>query len=726
MVKKDKILVVVESPAKAKTISKYLGKEYVVRASAGHIFDLSTGGKHNFGIDIDKGFIPKYTVIPDKKDKLKAIMNAAKSASSVYLATDDDREGEAIAWHLAEALKSVKVPIKRIKFREITKKGISDALKNIGDLDRGLFDAQQARRVIDRIVGFSVSPLLIHKFGPKLSAGRVQSVAVRIVVDREREIEAFIPEEYWNITATLAKKKELDDSFVAKYSKKVTDEKTAKKIKADLDGDDYNIKSLDESERKRNPPPPLITSSLAKSAAVRYKFTTARTMKAAQSLYEAGMITYMRTDSYRCSGESIMSCRGWLSENGYDCPEKPNFYAVKKKGAKNTKKAKAAAQDAHEAIRPTNVKVTPQNIYSSEDEQKVYRIVWERFVASQMLPALYDNVNAVIETTSGHQLKASGRTLKYAGWLEIAHDLEKESNNDVKLPKLKVGENVILVKPKVVADQKFTKPPPRYSEATLIDELKKQGIGRPSTFAAIMSKITSRNYVERKAGAFCPTDLGKKIVDDLVKYYSFMNINYTANMEQNLDKIADGDLKYLDMLNDFYEPFQGELRKSEMSSNTDYGFECPKCGGKMVLNHGIYGYYLACYDYPKKCKGTISCNIVDDKPVPKESFKSEVVSGVSCPKCKSDMVKRDGKFGPFYACTKYPKCKGTRKAPYGKKCPQCGCDLYATLWKGKDVLFCMGYPSCKYSEDLPKGTIADPKKFAKKKKISKKIRKIIG
>lgn len=712
MSEKSKILVIVESPAKSKTISKYLGSDYIVRASYGHIFDLATTGVHNLGIDIDKGFVPKYKISSDKKDKVASIKKAAQQCRAVYIAADNDREGEAIAWHLAESLKSIKVPIRRVIFNEITKSAIKKSIQSPGDLNADLYDAQQARRVLDRIVGFCVSPILFNKFGKNSSAGRVQSVAVRIIADREQEIEDFKPEEYWNITTDLAKPKKTKDSFTAKLIKKVTTEKVAKKIKGELDNDTYVVFELEEKEKKRNPYPPLITSTLATTAAGRYKFSTSKTMKLAQSLYEAGLITYMRTDSVRCSKDSVSACRDWLGKNGHDCPTKSNAYASKGK-----------AQDAHEAIRPTDVNVTPQNIYKNNDEQKIYRLIWERFIASQMKPAVYDFVSVVVKSSSGHLLKASGRTLKYKGWLGITGDFENEKNDDAKIPQLKVGDELVLVPPKVSAEQKFTQPPPRFSEKTLIKELEKRGIGRPSTYASIMSKITQRNYVEKKSNMFIPTTLGRQVVGDLVKNFKFMNINYTSNLELDLDKIADGHLKYRDMLDGFYSSFKKELKKAVLSESEDYGFKCPKCGGKMILKHGRFGFYLACYDYPKDCKGTISCNMVDGKPEPKGDV-AEIADGVQCPNCGSNMVKRNGKFGPFYACVEYPKCKGTRKVPYGKQCPKCGSELYATIFRGNDLLFCMGYPNCKYSEKLPKGSIPNPQTLCKGK-VPKKIKKIL-
>lgn len=708
-----KTLLIVESPSKAKKISKFLGSDFIVQASVGHVVDLVSAGKNNMGVDIENDFKPKYAIMPDKKDKIKVLIKYASQVDQVYLAPDPDREGEAIAWHLYDILKKKNKNIKRVSFQEITKKAVLAGVAKPRDLDRNLFDAQQARRVLDRIVGFSVSPFLINKFGPNLSAGRVQSVAVKIVVDREREIEAFDPEEYWTITSTLAKS---DEDFVAKYTERVTDEKTATKIKKDLENDSYKVNDVDEFEQKKPAPPPLITSSLASAAAGKHRFTAARTMKAAQALYEAGLITYMRTDSTRIAPEAIDFCREWLKENGYDLPKTPNSYSTK-----------GGAQDAHEAIRPTDVDSTPSNVYLPDDQQKVYSLIWERFVACQMKPALYDSVNAMIKTSSGHELKAAGKTLKYKGWLEITSDGKKDDKN-VMLPPLKKNDKLKLVPPEVEAQQKFTKPPARFSEKSLIEELEKRGIGRPSTYASIMSKITNRNYVERKKSAFIPTDKGKQVVDELTKYFKFMNYGYTADMESKLDKIADGEVTYVDMMTEFYSPFQGQLKQAYMSSNKDYGFRCDKCGKDtpMYLHHGKFGYYLACINYPKTCKKTLSCEMIDEKPVVKSS-RGEIDEKVHCPNCKSPMILLDGKFGPYYGCTEFRRgCKGTRKAPYGKKCPECNSELYATLYKGDGVLFCMGYHTngCRYSEPLPKGKLSDPKKVTGKK-VPKKIRKLI-
>lgn len=715
MVKGSKTLIIVESPGKIKALSKYLGNDFIVKASVGHIVDLTTSGKGNLGVDIENGFKPKYAIIPDKKDKVKAIVSAAGDAKQIYIATDADREGEAIAWHLAEILKKTKLPIFRVTFNEITKKAVTKGVQNPGELDADLYDAQQARRVLDRIVGFSVSPYLIKLLGPKMSAGRVQSVVVRMVVDREREIEAFVPDEYWTITSELAKSSDKNDSFTARYAERVTDEKTAKKIKADLDTDTYKISDIVEDEKKKKPYPPFITTDLVSSAAGKYRFAAPRTMKAAQSLYEAGKITYIRTDSFRLSEDSIADCRTWLTDNNHDIPDKPNLYSTKK-----------GAQDAHEAIRPTDVTLTPKNVLLSEDEQKLYTLIWERFVASQMNPAVYDSVAVTVKTSSDHVLKANGRVLKYKGWLEITSDLEND-DTDLKLPVLKKNDNLILVAPKVKASQKFTKPPSRFTDKTLVKELKKKQIGRPATIVAIMSKITHKSYVVKKSNTFIPTDRGKEIVDNLTKFFEFMDYNYTAAMEDKLDQIAKGKLKYVGMLDEFYKPFKKELKQAYLSDQKDYGFKCDKCGDIMILRHTPkYGFFLGCFGYPD-CRFTLNCEVIDGKPVVNatKNNSKELVPGVQCPKCKAGMYESAGKWGPFYSCSEYSntKCKGTRKVPYGKKCNDCGSELYATIYNEEDVLFCMN-SGCYYKEKLPKGKLANPNKLLAKK-LPKNIKKMI-
>lgn len=713
----SKTLIVVESPKKAKEVQKYLGKDYIVRASMGHVVDLISTPRNRLGVDVENGFKPFYAVIPEKKDKLAAIIDAASLVDQIYLASDPDREGEAIAWHISDHLKGKK-PIRRVLFQEITKAGVKAGLDKVQDLDKNLFDAQQARRVLDRLVGFMVSPFLMDVMGGSLSAGRVQSVTLRLIVDREREIENFKPDEYWSISAALAKPETLDDKFVARYHGKVTNKADATKIKSDLDNDTYDIIEVVAEEKAKSPFPPFTTAKLQQAASRKYKLSADRTMKAAQSLYESGIVSYIRTDSVRSSPESIASVRDWLLDNGHQVPSKPNHYAVK-----------SNAQDAHEAIRPTDVETLPSEKSNlSEDERKVYQLVWERFVASQMKPALYDTLAVTIRSSSGHVLKATGRTLKFKGWLEIMDFKDKEDDDQGKLPNLKKGDVVILVPPKVKAEQKFTQPPPRYKIHSLVEELEKRGIARPSTYAAIITKVTDRQYVEKKADTFYATELGKKVVDLLIQFFDFMQYQYTAEMETQLDQIAEGKLDYLGMLGSFFPKFKDQLRKADSMNEKNYGINCWICSKTMKLKHGKFGYYMSCSDYPN-CKTTRSCEIVNDKPVFKESGSTApVVDGVSCPKCSSTMTIRDGKFGKFYSCTKYPKCNGSAKVPSGHKCDKCGYDMYITVFDGVSKLACMGYPHCRNIVELPEGTPLnwiDPKTIQSKKK-NKAVEKILN
>lgn len=711
----EKTLVIVESPKKEKSIQKYLGNDYIVRSSAGHIADLVSTPNNRLGVDIEKGFKPTYSIIPDKKDRVKGIIDALGKADKVCLATDPDREGEAIAWHLFAALKTKK-PVSRVLFKEITKNGIKHGIENPCELDKKLFDAQQARRVLDRLVGFMVSDYLRRVMNTQVSAGRVQSVAVKLIVDREREIESFKPDEYWPINATLAKTDSLKESFSAKYNEKVTTKDVATKVKADLEKDTFEIINVIATEKAKKPFPPLTTATLQQVASRKYGMSATRIMKAAQALYESGVITYHRTDSVRIEPDSIKSVRKWLEENKFGVPTTPNVFATK-----NT------AQDAHEAIRPTDVSSRSDDLnFSSDDEQKVYSIIWEKFVASQMQSALFDTVAVTIKSSSGLILKANGRILKYKGWLEITDYFDNDDDKDVKLPQLRVGDILTLVPPKVKIEQKFTKPPPRYKDHSFIEDLEKRGIGRPSTYATILTKVTDRNYVEKKKDTFFATDLGKDIVDKLSKFFSFMNYDYTANMELQLDKVEGGELKYVGMLGDFFKLFKVELKSAISSGEKDYGINCTACAKPMRLRHGKFGYYMACDGYPE-CKSTFSCDIVDEKPVKKASnYEIKLVDGVDCPKCQKLMQLKDGKFGKFYSCSAYPKCNGSRKVPYGKKCSKCGNgEMYATVFDGNMKLACMEYPNCKNIEEMPKkvDNWVDPKEL-EKLELSRTVKKM--
>lgn len=691
MAKNSKTLLIVESPAKAKTIQKYLGDDFIVRASYGHIFDLRSGQKDGIGIDLEKGFKLRYCVAKDKKDKVQSIIDASENVEKILLASDMDREGECIAFHLAEIVESAGKPIKRVKFNEITKNGVKKGLENLCDLDPLVYDAQQARRALDRIVGFMASPYLINRIGSNNSAGRVQSVAVKMIVDRDREIENFKPEEYWNIIATLLRNHG-EPSFQAKYQGDLKDKDSADKVKKDLEKDTFVISKIDNKEKKKAPFPPFTTASLTASAAGKYRFAAARTMAAAQSLFENGMITYHRTDSVRIDPAAIDECRSWLKENKYDIPKTPNAY-----------KTKEGAQAAHEAIRPTDVSRTPQNAFVSDDERKVYTLIWERFVASQMNPAIYDTVAVFIDSSSKHLLKATGKILRYKGWLEIMEDFD-ETENDVKLPVLQVKDVLKVVQPGIKAEQKFTQPPAKWNEKSLIEELEKRGIGRPSTYATIMAKITDRNYVERNGNVFTSTDSGKKVVDILAKYFSFMDFKYTAEMEEKLDKIEEGKLKYVDMMSAFYSQFSAELKKAHVIDDTDYGFKCKVCEATLYLKSGVYGFYMAA-PCSKEHKSTVSVEMVDGKPVPRLFEEQKIAKDVTCPKCDGAMVEANGKFGPYRKCRNYPKCNGTRKIPIDKKCNKCSSDMHASMFNGQLRAACMAYPKCQNIVELTSAEI---------------------
>lgn len=708
-------LVIVESPGKVKTISKILGSGYTVRPTVGHIIDLSKGrGNGDIGVDIQNGFAPRYEVLPDKKDKIKAIIDAARSADEIYIASDADREGEAIAFHVASQLESLKKPMKRIVFNEITKNAIIKAIENPIDFDKNLFDAQQARRVLDRIVGFMVSPYLSHKMGDKLSAGRVQSVALRMIVDREDEVDIFVPEVFYNISASLLKE---DDplSFLAKYPSRITDEVQAKNIKTDLDSCTYKISDIQTKENIRKPPAPLTTSMLQQEASTKLKIKAESTMSAAQKLYEGGHVTYIRTDSTRNSAESIVSVREYLTQKGHAIPTVPNEF-----------KNKDASQDAHEAIRPSNISAHPDTIALDGDEKKIYNLIWCTFVASQMTPALFDVVKVFIEASTGQILQAEGKIQREEGWMEMAKPFVKK-DKDVILPSLNIGDVVSLTPPNVKLEKSQTKPPPRYGEASLIAELERKEIGRPSTYAAIISRISVRKYVKNTTKGFLPTDLGKKVITDLKDNFSFMDYMYTAEMERKLDQIADGKLDYAVMMSSFFESFKEEFQKARGMQGMITEIPCPKCGSETVVRKSKYGFFAGCVKYKAGCDGIANISIQDGKAILK-SQKEKIDFDTKCPDCGAGMIPRpDGKFGPFYSCSEYPQCKGKRKIPFGKKCSDCGNELYATLMSETMKLACMGYPNCKHVEDLPEDANLnwlDPKKVTPPV-YSKKVEQVL-
>ena len=688
---KQKILIIVESPNKIKKISESLPNdaEYSVLASYGHISDLAKTGPYNLGITVHNNFHPTYVLSPDKKPKLAAILEMTKWCDKVLIATDKDREGECIGYLIAEKLSTYHKPIKRITFDEITKKGIKEGIEAERDIDVNIVKAAQARRVLDRIVGYIGSPFIIKRFGKGTSAGRVQSVALKMITEREEEIQTFKPDEYWIIKASLQKNNE---TFTAQYysKNKVQDEESAKKIHEELKFATYIVDKVSAKEKKRNPPIPLNTAKLQMFASSRYRISPTKTMEAAQKLYENGLISYIRTDSLRLSDDALVSIRNWLSENYINAlPASPNFF-----------KNSDAAQNAHEAIRPTDVFVLPEKDPIT-NEQKIYKLIWEITVACQMKPALYDTTSVVIKTNGKKELRASGRVLKDLGWLAITQqaDIEDDDNKDDRLPMLKEGNEIYLSSKGINLEQKFTLPPPRYKEATLIKELEKNGIGRPATYAAITSKILERNFVHIANDVLVPSDLGKKIVETLDKYFSFMKYDFTANMEKQLDLIEDKKFTYEQLIYEFYTLFGKEIAKAK-SSMAETEFVCSACGSGMVLKTSAYGHFLGCESYPN-CKNIVSCVVVDNKIIQKIEEKVKAPDDVKCPKCNSNMYKKIGMYGEFYCCETFPVCTGKSKVPIpNSSCPKCGDKLFKTIFTKPPhqgvVICCMNYPNCKF------------------------------
>jgi len=654
-------LVIVESPTKAKTISKFLGKDFKIVASFGHVRDLP---EHKFGVDIKNDFEPTYVVIPKAKERIKEIEKEAKKAKIVILSTDPDREGEAIAYHLAYLLKlGKKKPYWRITFHEITENAIKEALENPRKIDMNLVFAQQARRILDRIVGYKLSPLLWRKVAKGLSAGRVQSVALRLIVEREKEIHNFKPKEYWTIEAILKtqnSKLKAQNEFKALLVKKdgkkldqfaIKNEKEAKKIVDDLKGINFEVSKVERKESKRNPPEPFTTSTMQQTAWQKFSWPAEKTMQVAQQLYEMGYITYMRTDSLNLSELALKMAEEFVLKNfGKNYYEK-RVYKTKSK----------VAQEANEAIRPTNVEKTPEILSEKLTPQqlKLYELIWRRFLACQMSQAIFDKTEVEI-LAKNYGFLAKGQILKFDGFLKV-YPMKFEEEE---LPELKKGE--ILEVLKILPSQHFTQPPPRYTEASLIKELEKYGIGRPSTYAPILATIQQRNYVKKdEKKRFYPTAVGILVSDLLTKHFpEIVNINFTAKMEDDLDKIANGEKNWVQTLKEFYEPFNTLLNKKSKEINAVKVLEktdkkCPKCGSQLVVRVSKYGRFLACSNYPK-CKYT---------------FDLENSTQISCPKCKSgELIKRKSKKGKvFWGCSSWPKCDFALWAePTGEFCPKCG------------------------------------------------------
>jgi len=709
-------LVIVESPAKARTLGKYLGKGYHVVASVGHVRDLP---KNDLGIDVEHGFEPVYQALPAKRRVIADIQSAARRAERVLLATDPDREGEAIGWHIAALLGELDKPVERVLFHEITKRAVAQAVAHPRPLDLHLVDSQQARRVLDRLMGYKISPLLWDKVKRGLSAGRVQSVALKMICDREGEIEAFVPEEYWHLDAHLAAAQ--PPPFVARLAlrggKKFTvhDADTAAAVRAELDGASFVVGKVARRRRQQRAAPPFVTAKLQQAAYARHHFPVRKTMQLAQKLYEGvdlgggervGLITYMRTDSVRVAAEALAAARELIAATfGADSlPEKPNFF-----------KNRSEAQDAHEAIRPTDPARTPDVVarWLSADELKLYTLIWQRFVASQMTPAQFDVTDVVVEA-GRYGFKAKGEVEVAPGFLRVyreeeappsekpAQEQEDEEPTAKRLPALAEGDALRLKE--LAAAQKFTQPPPRFTESTLVKALEENGIGRPSTYAQIIATLSDRSYVERQKGSFYPTQLGKLVSRLLVgSFGDLINERYTARMEEELDEIAEGKLDWRAALARFWSSFTADLERARegMASVRREGVEtsekCPTCGSPMLLRFGRYGEYLACSRYPE-CKTTrepgAPAAIAEQAP--------------ECPECGSPMVLKRSRFGQFWACSRYPACKGTRRivagkaspnTPSGVRCPECGEGevVEKRSRRGRSFWGCNRYPKCTFT-----------------------------
>jgi DNA topoisomerase-1 len=750
-----KSLIIVESPAKTKTLKGFLGKDFAVEASMGHVRDLPSS---KLGVDVEHDFEPSYVAIPERRDVLKKLADAAKGADTVYLASDPDREGEAIAWHIANALKLPAGRVRRIQFNEITRTAVQQALQQPRTIDIDRVNAQQARRVLDRLVGYKISPILWRKVKKNLSAGRVQSVAVRLICDREREIQAFVPVEYWSITANLspqapAKRTPFDAALIQFENKKLElhNQDDADRVLRDLDGARYRVARVKKSERQRRPYAPFITSTLQQEAARKLGFSSKRTMTVAQQLYEGidlgsdggtvGLITYMRTDSTRVAAEAQADAKQYITTHyGPEyAPERFNLY-----------KTKGAAQDAHEAIRPTSVFREPDAIrgHLSADQYKLYRLVWLRFVASQMKPAILDVVQADI-AANGYTFRATGSTVKFDGFLRVyteGKDDTRQVDDEEKppLPPLSEGQDLDLLK--LVPKQHFTEPPPRFTEATLVKGLEEQGIGRPSTYASIISTIQDRGYVELSEKKFVPTELGFVVTDLLVKHFpEILDVQFTAGMEDRLDTIEEGRQDWVALMREFYGPFEKTVNAASEGMEKfakESDIPCPNCGRMLVEKFGRLGKFLGCPGYPEckyihreagaaaeggdaaaapaapkesdipcpncgrmlvektgrfgkflACPGYPECKYIHKDP-PK-------TTGVACPECKQgEIVEKRSKKGPFYGCSRYPDCRFTLPSkPVGRPCPQCGSLLIERGFKGKVTGVRCANRDCGYNEN---------------------------
>jgi DNA topoisomerase-1 len=717
-----KNLVIVESPAKAKTINKFIGRDYIVKASVGHVRDLP---KSELGVD-EKTFEPTYEVLEGKEKIVKELQAAAKKAEAVFIASDPDREGEAIGWHVMNLLGGDSKKVRRILFHEITKNAVQKAIDHPTTIDMNKVNAQQARRVLDRLVGYKLSPLLWDKVRRGLSAGRVQSVAMKIIVDREEAIKAFVPQEYWTFAAKLEANN--PPPFVAKLSKidgkkaEVANEEQARAIETGLKNGAFVVASIARRERKQTAGPPFITSTLQRTAYNRFKYPVKRTMSIAQKLYEgkelgdfgfAGLITYMRTDSVRISDDALGEVRQYIAAKYGDdiLPEKPNVYRVKKS---------AQAQEAHEAVRPTSLELEPEKVknFLTHEEYNIYKLIWDRFVASQMKPALFDVTDVDIQN-GPHTLRASGQVQKFAGFLAVFQEEAEEDDEDKpederSLPLLSEGDKLNLLD--LETKQNFTQPPPRFTEATLVKELEENGIGRPSTYGQILTTIQARDYTYKHDGKFHPTQLGM-LVTRLLKqsFGDIIDETYTARLEEELDEIEEGKLEWTDAMREFAVKFNKDLKRAEkeMTSVKGEGIAtdeiCENCGAPMVIKFGRFGEFLACSNYPE-CKTT--------KEIAKGDAAEAGDDTIICEKCGKAMTLKRSRFGQFFACTGYPDCRNTKDPRLMKAglptepqppCEICGKEMVMKSGRYGPFYSCSGYPDCRNIRKIGGGTRVPPK-----------------
>lgn len=738
-------LVIVESPAKARTIEKYLGKGYKVLASVGHVRDLPDSGD---SIDVENDFTPHYQIIPGKEQIIAQLRSSARKSDAVYMATDPDREGEAIAWHIVEALDvPAKIPVHRVTFTEITPNAVRQAIANPRDIDMSLVDAQQARRILDRLVGYGLSGVLWKRVRRGLSAGRVQSVALRMVVEREREIEAFVPQEYWSIEADLLPRRagasvfraylyEVAGKKLGKYD--IANQDQATEIVANLQSAQWQVANIKRADKKRNPYAPFTTSTLQQEASRKLGFSSKKTMMLAQQLYEGvdlgaegtvGLITYMRTDSVNVSREAQQEAREYIQHTygAASVPDKPNQYTTKARGA----------QEAHEAIRPTSAKRTLASVRQalSSDQGRLYELIWKRFIASQMAPAVFDSVTVdiaagqVLGDPAPYTFRATGSVLKDPGYLAVYNvsldDGEEDEDSERRLPQLAVGDP--LDAQQLIPNQHFTTPPPRYSDASLIKDLEQRGIGRPSTYATIVGTIVERKYVELFNKRFRPTMLGRSVNDLLVRdFMRTVDYEFTSDMEKRLDAIADGEEAWVPVVRDIYTPINAEIGRDHGDRvEVETGLPCPKCdSGMLLVKFGRAGEFLGCKRYPD-CTFTSDFTLDEKGHVvlqQSEQAENEPVPDVTCDKCGGPMVRRRGRFGEFLACMRYPECKGTRRIgadgkpvpppqPTGVTCPKCEQgELLARRGRfGRMFYGCQRYPDCDYIiNDLDEVAAYDP------------------